>query len=396
VSDALAIAAVTATLRNLLFRGINEAVPGADVSTRPPDKARDGIRDPQLNLFLYHAGIDGAWRNMDMPGRVLPGESGNPPLPLNLYYLITAYGEDTDDNAGHRLLGAAMRVLHDHPLLGPRELLTALPDSDLHRQVERVRITNQTLTLDEMSKLWTTFQTQYRVSTAYQVSVVLIESRRPVRTPPPVATRGSDDTGPQSVPDLELPVPTLTEVTPAAAQSGAEIVLTGHHLGGGPVRLRFTHRALPAPVFVGPPVTGGARELRAALPASLPAGAVTVAALVALPTGELPTNEQPLTVVPRIAGKLPVKVNRNPTGAVSFSITVTPPVAAGQEAFLLVSDRQIAAAPFTAPTSTLAFSFAIEPDTYPIRLRVGGTDSELIDRSATPLRYDPLQQLVVA
>jgi hypothetical protein len=396
VSDALAIAAVTATLRNLLFRGVNDAVPGAEVSTRPPDKARNGTRDPQLNLFLYHAAIDAAWRNMDIPGRVQPGESGYPPLPLVLHYLVTAYGEDNDDSTGHRLLGTAMRVLHDHPLLGPRELRAALPESDLHRQVERVRITNQALTLDEMSKLWTTFQTQYRVSTTYQVSVVLIESRRPVRTPSPVATRGPDDAGPVSNPDLELPVPTLEEVAPLAAESGAEIVLTGHHLDGGNVRLRFTHRELAQPVIIGPPIAGGARTLRAPLPAALPAGAVTVAALVALPAGELPTNELPLTVVPRITSPLPLNVKRKAaTGRVTLTINVAPPVVAGQDAFLLVSDRRIATAPVTAPASKLTFDFPIEPGTYPVRLRVGGADSQLIDRSATPLRYDPRHRLVV-
>ena len=34
-----------------------------------------------------------------MPGRVRPGETGPPPLPLTLHYLLTAYGEDDDDDA---------------------------------------------------------------------------------------------------------------------------------------------------------------------------------------------------------------------------------------------------------------------------------------------------------
>ena len=395
MSDALAIAAVTTTLRNLLFRGINDAVPGADVSTRPPDKARDGIRDPQLNLFLYHATIDAAWRNMDMPDRLHPGEAGHPPLPLNLHYLVTAFGEDNDDGAGHRLLGAAMRVLHDHPLLGPLELRAALPESDLHRQAERVRITNQPLTLDEMSKLWTTFQTQYRISTAYQVSVLLIESRRPIRTPSPVATRGPDDVGPTSVPDIVPPVPTLDGVVPAVVPAGGGIVLTGHHLDGGDVRLRFTHRALADPVIVGPPIDGDAHERRAAAPAALPAGPALVSALIALPGGELTTNELPLTVAPQITSALPLTADRDASGSVTLGIDVAPAVVDGQEALLLLSDRPISAAPFTAPATALAFSFSIAPGEYPVRLRIGGTDSPLIDRSTTPPSYDPRQRLVV-
>ena len=48
-----------------------------------------------------------------------------------------------------------------------------------HEQIERVRITPQPLSVDELSKLWTAFQTHFRISAAYQVSVVLIESTRP-------------------------------------------------------------------------------------------------------------------------------------------------------------------------------------------------------------------------
>src|SRR6185503_15922813 len=101
-----------------------------------------------------------------------------------LYYLLTAYSDDEDDTNAHRLLGEAMGVLHDHPLLGAAEIRNAtspiadLSDSDLHEQIERVRINLQPLTFEDMSKLWTTFQTHYRVSAAYQVSVVLIESTR--------------------------------------------------------------------------------------------------------------------------------------------------------------------------------------------------------------------------
>jgi len=46
------------------------------------------------------------------------------------------------------------------------------------------------MSLEDVSKLWTTFQTQYRISAAYEVSVVIIESSRIVKTPLPVLTRG--------------------------------------------------------------------------------------------------------------------------------------------------------------------------------------------------------------
>ena len=45
------------------------------------DKARNGNNTAnQLNLFLYQTMVNAAWRNMDMPRQVKPGETGQPPL----------------------------------------------------------------------------------------------------------------------------------------------------------------------------------------------------------------------------------------------------------------------------------------------------------------------------
>src|SRR5207244_11359778 len=108
-----------------------------------------------INIFLYQTTIDAAWRNMDMPRQIKPGEKGVPPLALNLFYLITAYAKNTGppelpDLISHRLLGRAMRALHDHPVLSGNEIKTALSASDLSEQIEHVRITQQPISLDEM------------------------------------------------------------------------------------------------------------------------------------------------------------------------------------------------------------------------------------------------------
>src|ERR1043165_2431488 len=111
MSNALAIAAVTTTLRSLLIRRLG----AVSVTARPLDKARNGSNANQVNLFLYQTMRDGALINMPMPRQGSPGESGQPPLPLVLYYLISSYGSNDDDIQGHRLLGQAMSVFHDHP-----------------------------------------------------------------------------------------------------------------------------------------------------------------------------------------------------------------------------------------------------------------------------------------
>ena len=171
-----AIAAVTETLRLYLF----ERLGGAACTAKPPDVAREGDGD-QLNLFLYHLARDAAWANMDLPSETKPGEAGRPPLALELSYLLTAYGSGDSDVKAQVTLGRAMRLLHDHPLLGREEIQQASDAANLparlHEQIERIRITHEPLSGDELSRLWTSFQTGYRISTAYKAAVVLIDSR---------------------------------------------------------------------------------------------------------------------------------------------------------------------------------------------------------------------------
>lgn len=177
MSNSLAIAAVTTTLRNLISQGVAQELGSGIVTTQPPDKARENSDNGnQINVFLYHILPNASWRTMDLPNRVKPGQTGQPPLALNLYYIITFYGKDNDDILAHRLLGKAMHILNDYAVLNPADIKISLGESDLHNQVERVRITLQSMSLEDVSKLWTTFQTQYRISAAYEVSVVLIES----------------------------------------------------------------------------------------------------------------------------------------------------------------------------------------------------------------------------
>ena len=241
MSNPLSIAAVTATLRNLLSTGVTTDPELADaiVTMQPIDRARpDQTTANQLNVFLYHILPNAALRNMNLPTSVRNGETGMPPLALNLYYLITAYGRDNDARGpfSHRLLGRAMSILADHPLLGPDEIEAALPGNDLWSQIERVRITTQPLPQDELSKLWTGFQTGFRLSVAYEVAVVLIDSTLPVTTPLPVLIRGPGDTGVQVQASMSAPYPTLTGVTLPNRQTsvvpGDTITLTGALLSG--------------------------------------------------------------------------------------------------------------------------------------------------------------------
>jgi len=420
MSDSLAISAVTTTLRNLLDQGLKAEISGMTVTTRPLDRARDGVNGNQVNLFLYHTLPDAAWRNRDIPWRIKPGETGYPPLALSLYYLITAYYGETDDNVdtttepnrilgSHRLLGKAMSILHDHPLLDTEAINSVLPPEDLQRhpydQVEKVRINPQPLSLDEMSKLWSGFQTEYRLSAAYEASVVLIESARPQRTPLPVLSRGDEDRG---VFTQAAVSPSLREVRPPerkpVAELGDTLEVFGDNLEGEGLTVQLHHNQLDDPIELAPLPGRTSSQLQVELPdatadpdvpSKFPAGIYTLSLVVERPP--LPawtTNALPFALAPQITLTAPTG-NTAPQGNVTVELTCTPQVRNGQRVALLFGDRevQVESEPMTIradPTAPSALTFVVEnalPGEYVLRLRVDGVDSLPVDFTATPPQF---------
>jgi hypothetical protein len=128
-----------------------------------------------INLFLYKVVENHTLKNMDWhakPG--FPNQLVPPPLALNLYYLMTAYhGADSPDcdAAVHNILGAAMRVFYENPVI-PEKFL----EGGLKGAREEIRIILNSLDMEELSKVWATFTTPYRLSVLYEVSVVQLES----------------------------------------------------------------------------------------------------------------------------------------------------------------------------------------------------------------------------
>jgi hypothetical protein len=412
MSNHLAIAAVTATLRNLLDRAVNSDIDttlaGAAITTLPLDEARGTETGLQLNLFLYQTQTSAAWRNQELPGATRPGESGHPPLPLDLSYLLTAYGPENDGVTGHRLLGRAMGVLHDHSLLGADEIRTALAGNDLHDQVERVRITQHPLSLDDMSRLWTAFQTGYRISAAYCVSVVLIESARPAVTPLPVLTIGRDNRGVVVQPSMLPPFPAISTVSPPNQQEsvhlGETVTFAGHHLAGDSVVALFRHPRLDDPIEVDALAGGTATTVQVAVVVDPATDAATwlaghhLVSLVVRRAGEPDrvTNELPVALAPRITSAMPATVARDGNGDATVTLTVAPEVRPSQKASLLLGGREVPADAHTAQTASLDFTIVdAPPGDHLVRVRVDGVDSQVIDRTVSPPAFDTTQLVTI-
>lgn len=205
MSNALAIAVITAVFKDLLENGlvkdsITNSVGDVIVTAIQPDRISiETDARVQLNLYLYQITQN---RNADLVSREtrsdrsrLMGEprSTNPPLALNLHYLLTTYG--AKDFQTELLLGYAIQFLHENPVLTSDIIHTALKNvstvntssilsqaladvsvSDLAEQIGQIKIRPEFLDMEQTSRLWSTLQTHYRLSVAYQASMVIIDS----------------------------------------------------------------------------------------------------------------------------------------------------------------------------------------------------------------------------
>ena len=404
MSTALAISAVTAAIRNLLTAGVHadSELSDAEITTSPPSKAPTDDTRNEINLFLYQTTPNAGWSNLEPP-TTRPGENGRPLLALDLHYLLTVHGKGFDELLSHRLLGRAMRVLHDHPVLDPDEIEAALVGEEVGDQVERIRITPEPLTLDEMSKLWASFQTEYRMSTAYQATVVLIESERSSVTPLPVLTRGEGDVGPVVVPEPTPPFPTLFRAEPPGGREAAvlnEIVtLRGQHLEEA-TTVRLAGRRLSEPLLV-PLLPGTAADrVKVRLPndvAVLPAGLYALSLLAGSgDENERETNAVALAVAPELLTVAPDPAARDPQGDVTLTVTCRPEVRPEQAASLLLGSREVRAEPHPTTAGTLTFEIVRARAGQPwLRLRVDGVDSRLVDRTVSPPVFDPTQRVTI-
>jgi hypothetical protein len=173
-----AVAAVGETLLDLFRARIERQRPASfsrsDVALTSPEAvdADSGIR---LGLFPYRVARDGTV-GATAP-EVTRSTKRDPPLPLSLRYLLTAYPDDGDGDrttktlAQQRTLGLAIQLLHDNSRLEPEACAAGL------EQERPLSITVTSEPVDRLTNLWTRFgDATYHPSVTFEVSPVLIRS----------------------------------------------------------------------------------------------------------------------------------------------------------------------------------------------------------------------------
>jgi hypothetical protein len=418
MSDYLAVGGVTAVLKWLLTDGLTAGGPNtvltsaSAITAVSPDLIEAGKNEePQLNLFMYYVDLNPALRNLDLPSYDAAGNRvGNPPLALDLHYLVSAYGStQAAQLAAEILLGWAMKVFHDNPVVPPQTVQDALSAlatqssaeaklvsaSTLAGQIEHIRITPEALTTEEIYRLWPAFQASYRPSSAFRVSVVVIQDTAMVTSAPPVRHR--------RLVALPLQSPVITAISPAMATAGQVLTITGANFLGQTVTdtlVSFDNAATAAPSVLRGDL------LKVTLPGSLQAGTrmARVQKLVTFP-GE-PAPRRGFTSSPALFQLLPAIQDASPIQATRGSplnLTISPPVGRTQQVTVYVGDQGIPVpaplpgAPAASPTVTVAIPADI-PATgtaagagVPIRVEVDGASSLLTQQAGG--QWAPLAQV---
>jgi len=432
VSSALAIAGVTAVLKDLIDNAlIDQMIPvlGAQFKTTavPPDTITLGPdQAPQLNLFMWQVTPNAAWRNTGYPSRDSSGRrTDNPPLALDLHYLLTAYG--STDLQAEILLGYAMQLLHENPVLvraAIRKALNppatpvdaallppiyqALRASDLADQYEQIKFVQSPMNTEDVWKLWTALQAHYRPTASYTATVVLIESRAATRKALPVLTRGgvepgtTHDHGVFLQSNVVAPVVTIEniELPPGhdAAWLGDAITLRGHDLDGTNPTLRLVNARLGVERTITAASNASASAITFTLPndaVNYPAGTYQLTLQLTKGIRTVLSNSLPFALAPQITA-LPGIVALDPSGNATIALNCSPQVRATQDVELILGDLATLAAPFTGQIDDPSFfAVGIAPGTYAVRLRVDGVDSQIIDHSQSPPVYLAAAQLTV-
>jgi hypothetical protein len=154
------------------------------VSINSPYELREEVKKEGLSIWLYRVERDDMRLNRP-DERLAENLLRRPPLPLRLHYLMTpvtfssAAGGSPDVN--QKVLGCVLQALHTHPILRGIDL----KDTDLEGTDTELHPRLETLTLDELSRVWEALEGSFQLAMSYEVSVVNIDvSSEPLRIAP--------------------------------------------------------------------------------------------------------------------------------------------------------------------------------------------------------------------
>ncbi len=232
----------------------------------PADEEASFDTSPKLYVFLFSIVENPHQKNA--PRTIISGEPStfqNPPLPLNLIYMLipssqaaSATGEEPPDGVGsHLILAQAMIALNDNGIIESKFFPedSSLIGSDL-------RIQRYSISIDDISKIWSTFQKPFQLSICYEISVIRLLSSKTSSTKVHQVTKPKVNQVPvyedeiNGIPIHEkvilhyAPSRKISGIKPSRVQAGMAVNVVGRDLRGRQISIKLDEQELDKNFFV--------------------------------------------------------------------------------------------------------------------------------------------------
>jgi len=412
MSSYKAVSGVSSSLRNLLQDRMTE---NAAITIAPPDVTINNITGRRLNLYLYHIVENGVLKNQQIPRTGSDASYGHPPLSLDLHYIFTSFGSSETapdaDLEAQQILGDAMRVLHDFAIVSADLVQQNSPgnppilDPSLIDEFEQVKVTLESKSVDEISKIWTALpRVNFRRSVAYQVSVVQIDSLVMPRSGLRVRERRIYSL-PFASPVIQqiFRQPPLLGLPVAEAEEGETLRIISNNLRSAATRVTIDGADVPIVSMqngqIDITIPGG--EFKIGLHTIEVVHDLRLTIVDGQPPEQRPgfrSNAAGFMLLPKL-----IDVQPQPSAGPGDTITVelSPTVFPQQRIFLLLGDNVVPALPrgfSSPPTNAIDFKLPtadplIHPGTYLLHVRVDGAETRLTVDPTTRRYAGPLYQI---
>ena len=173
MATANAIAAVGQAILALIAAGVPRDEFGSSQFQLYQAKDFQTPMEEGISLYLYRITMAGEIRNY--PPQIAPdGRRYRQPLPINLHYLLSSWAREAVKQ--QRLLGWAMRILEDTPVMPAGVLNQPGPETDTFRPTETVDLIMETISIYDMGAIWDVAKPNTQPSVCYTARMVGVES----------------------------------------------------------------------------------------------------------------------------------------------------------------------------------------------------------------------------
>jgi hypothetical protein len=178
------IRSVTEALLTILQNDLVGILPAANIVASPPETVDAAGTSQTLILYLYQV-LESPFLKNSGTRTVLQTPTGTPPpaqvaqvqrdpMALDLYYLLIPFSTTNAYLDTYDILGAAMQSFHDNGVFSPGALGVAnIAEEDVPYEY---RLSMNPLSTSDLLRLWEAVHRPYRLSVAYVVRTVQIDS----------------------------------------------------------------------------------------------------------------------------------------------------------------------------------------------------------------------------